>query len=94
MRVRTILLAFVAAFALRLQPATAEEAPAANAGFSFAVYGDSRSMMYLPPKDGRTEILRDVAHGAWRAARNRSHVNISARSTKPSASFRSASESG
>ena len=28
----------------------------ANSGFSFAVCGDSRPMMYLPVKDGRTDL--------------------------------------
>ncbi|HSZ58337.1 MAG TPA: metallophosphoesterase [Tepidisphaeraceae bacterium] len=49
MRAHSILIAFAAAFAFQLQPATAQRAPA-QSRFSFEAYGDSRSMMYLPPK--------------------------------------------
>ena len=28
------------------------------AGFSFAAYGDSRTMMYLPPKDGQPDLTK------------------------------------
>jgi hypothetical protein len=35
------------------------EAPVAGAGFSFAAYGDSRTMMYLPPKEAqRAEAIK------------------------------------
>lgn len=45
------LILFVATSALRAQtPAAQQSKPAAESGFSFAVYGDSRSMMYLPYK--------------------------------------------
>jgi hypothetical protein len=30
----------------------------ASSGFSFAVYGDSRPMMYLPYKDGRPDLVK------------------------------------
>src|SRR5262249_17710768 len=30
----------------------------AGSGFSFAICGDSRSMMYLPSKDGRPDLVR------------------------------------
>jgi predicted nucleic acid-binding protein len=41
----------LAALALQLPTATAQEVPRpTDSGFSFAVYGDSRTMMYLPPK--------------------------------------------
>ena len=32
--------------------------PAASSAFSFAVYGDSRPMMYLPSKDGRPDLTK------------------------------------
>jgi hypothetical protein len=48
----SVLFAFIALFALVAGPAAAAEksTPAKKSGsaFSFAVYGDSRSMMYLP----------------------------------------------
>ena len=45
------LILFVAAPALQGQtPAAKQSRQAAESGFSFAVYGDSRSMMYLPYK--------------------------------------------
>ncbi len=38
-------------------PAMAQQAPpAAGSAFSFAVYGDSRPMMYLPYKEGQPEL--------------------------------------
>src|SRR5437773_5934994 len=38
---------------------TPPPAASTGAGFSFAVYGDSRSMMYLPPKsDQRAEAIK------------------------------------
>jgi hypothetical protein len=38
-------------------PATAQQAPsAAGSAFSFAAYGDSRPMMYLPYKAGQPEL--------------------------------------
>jgi hypothetical protein len=52
----SILLAIVA---LQPQAATAQQAkPAADTAFSFAAYGDSRSMMYLPPKDGKPDLVK------------------------------------
>jgi len=52
----SILFAFVAALALQPQAATAQQTkPAAGSAFSFAVYGDSRSMMYLPYKSDQRE---------------------------------------
>ena len=56
MRFRSLVYAFIAGLILQLQPAIAQPAGGANgaqkagAAFSFAVYGDSRSMMYLPYK--------------------------------------------
>src|SRR6476659_9741010 len=53
----SILLAFLAVLALQRQAATAQQTrPAVNSGFSFAVYGDSRPMMYLPYKEGQPEL--------------------------------------
>jgi hypothetical protein len=55
----TILFAFVAVLALQPRAATAQQTkPAAGSGFSFAVYGDSRPMMYLPPKDGQPDLVK------------------------------------
>ena len=54
--VNNILFAFVAVLALQPQVATAQQTkPAAGSAFSFAVYGDSRSMMYLPYKSDQKE---------------------------------------
>lgn len=60
-----ILFAFVAVLALQPQAAIAQQTkPAAGSGFSFAVYGDSRSMMYLPgrsdQKEEATELIVDM----------------------------------
>src|SRR5262249_32912679 len=60
--------AFIALFALVAGPAAAaEESPATKqpaSGFSFAVYGDSRSMMYLPynlaQKEEATNAMVDM----------------------------------
>ena len=43
---------------LALQPRTtvAQQAASAGSGFSFAAYGDSRPMMYLPFKEGQPEV--------------------------------------
>ena len=63
--VANILFAFVALLALHPQAATAQQTkPAAGSAFSFAVYGDSRSMMYLPgrsdQKEEATELIVDM----------------------------------
>src|SRR5262245_35388601 len=50
LKVTSIMFALVALLVLQLGTATAQPAPPAQAGFSFAVYGDSRPMMYLPYK--------------------------------------------
>jgi hypothetical protein len=49
-RVKVCAILFALAALLLLQPlnAVAQQARPADTGFSFAVYGDSRSMMYLP----------------------------------------------
>ena len=36
----------------------AKGAPKSEPGFSFAVYGDSRPMMYLPSKDGQPDLTK------------------------------------
>src|SRR4029077_7154251 len=55
----TILFAFVAVLALQPRAATAQQTkPAAGSGFSFAAYGDSRPMMYLPSKDGQPDLVK------------------------------------
>jgi hypothetical protein len=51
----------MAALALQPQTATAQETnPAAASAFSFAVYGDSRSMMYLPYKSDQEADARQL----------------------------------
>src|SRR6476646_2136491 len=55
----SVLFAFIALFALVAGPAAAAEkstpAKKSGSGFSFAVYGDSRSMMYLPYMETQKE---------------------------------------
>src|SRR5512132_460193 len=55
----SVLFASIALFALVAGPAAAAEkitpAKKSASGFSFAVYGDSRSMMYLPYMDTKQE---------------------------------------
>src|SRR5215471_18090657 len=59
MKLCSVTFAFIALFALVAGPAaTAEESTATKqpaAGFSFAVYGDSRSMIYLPYMETQKE---------------------------------------
>ena len=67
-KVCALLLAFVAVLAVVAgRAATAEKSPSEKKpapGFSFAVYGDSRSMMYLPgnsnQKEEATKLLVDM----------------------------------
>ena len=47
----------VALLALQPQTVIAEQTKPASA-FSFAVYGDSRPMMYLPPKAGQPDLTK------------------------------------
>ena len=55
----TILLAFGAMVALQPRAATAQQTkPAAASAFSFAVYGDSRPMLYLPLKEGQPDASK------------------------------------
>jgi hypothetical protein len=45
--------------AFQPQAAMAQQMPsAAGSAFSFAVYGDSRPMMYLPVKDGQRDLTK------------------------------------
>jgi len=65
MKVCSILFASAAVLALQVPTATAQQVPrSTDSGFSFAVYGDSRSMMYLPGKSDQkaeaTELLVDM----------------------------------
>ena len=53
---RRILLGAGALMAVHLQAASAQEAPSDGTGFSFAAYGNSRPMMYLPFKEGQPEV--------------------------------------
>jgi Calcineurin-like phosphoesterase len=56
MKINSILLAFAAVLALQLPTATAQQVPpTTKPGFSFAAYGDSRTMMYLPSKSAQKE---------------------------------------
>ena len=48
LKVTSIVFALVALLVLQLGTAIAQQSPPAKSGFSFAVYGDSRPMMYLP----------------------------------------------
>jgi len=60
-KVCSILLALVAALALQPLTAIAQQTShPANQGFSFAVYGDSRSMMYLPYKQDQEAEARQL----------------------------------
>src|SRR5271167_1646281 len=57
----SILLAFVAVLVLQPFTAIAQQAShPADKGFSFAVYGDSRSMMYLPYKQSEEAQAREL----------------------------------
>ena len=61
MKIRPILLAPLAVLALIPLTATAQRASQpADKGFSFAVYGDSRSMMYLPYKQDQEAEARKL----------------------------------
>jgi len=57
---RRVLLSTIALLpAFQPQAATAQQMPsAAGSAFSFAVYGDSRPMMYLPVKDGQRDLTK------------------------------------
>jgi hypothetical protein len=57
---RRVLLSTLAVLpAFQLRAAMAQQAPpAASSAFSFAVYGDSRPMMYLPSKDGQPDLTK------------------------------------
>ena len=56
-----VLLMVLAALALQFPTATAQEVPRpTDFGFSFAVYGDSRSMMYLPYKSDQEADARQL----------------------------------
>ena len=59
MKVCQVLLSIVAVLAIQSQPTSAQQAdPTSASAFSFAAYGDSRTMMYLPPKDGQPDLTR------------------------------------
>src|SRR5215510_12558002 len=56
---RRILLATLATLAIQSQAVTAQESkPTAESAFSFAAYGDSRPMMYLPLKEGQPDVSK------------------------------------
>jgi hypothetical protein len=61
MKARSILFAVAAVLAFQRPTAIAQQvARPAESGFSFAVYGDSRSMMYLPYKADQEAKARDL----------------------------------
>lgn len=61
MKIRPILLAFITMLALQIATATAQQVPpTAKPGFSFAAYGDSRTMMYLPNKSSQEGEARKL----------------------------------
>ena len=61
MKIRPILLAPLAVLALIPISAAAQQvSQSANKGFSFTVYGDSRSMMYLPYKQDEEPQAREL----------------------------------
>jgi hypothetical protein len=61
MRIRSTLLALIVALALPHPKATAQQkARPVDAAFSFDVYGDSRSMMYLPYKPDQEAEAREL----------------------------------
>src|SRR5262245_42373977 len=56
---RRVLLATLATLAIQSQPVTAQESKTtAESAFSFAAYGDSRPMMYLPLKEGQPDVSK------------------------------------
>ncbi len=60
MRARFILVAFATVLAIQPFNAVAQQARPSDAGFSFAVYGDSRSMFYLPYKSDQEAEARQL----------------------------------
>ncbi len=61
MKMCPVLLLFVALLAFSPFPSSAQQAsPSAGKGFSFDVYGDSRSMMYLPYKQDQEAQAREL----------------------------------
>src|SRR6476620_6743040 len=58
MKVRQALLSILAVLSIQSQPASAQQPSQDQSAFSFAAYGDSRTMMYLPPKDGKPDLTR------------------------------------
>lgn len=60
MKVCFVLFAFAALLALQSRTATAQQAVhPTDSGFSFAVYGDSRTMFYLPYKSDQEAEARE-----------------------------------
>src|SRR5580704_2613404 len=60
MNIRFILATIGIILALHCPKVVAQEPRPADAGFSFAVYGDSRSMFYLPYKSGQEAEAREL----------------------------------
>jgi hypothetical protein len=56
-KVCSILFASVVLLPVQHLPATAQQVSSpSDPGFSFAVYGDSRPMLYLPLKEGQSDV--------------------------------------
>ena len=60
MKVFSFLVGLAALLALQPFNAAAQQGRTADSGFSFAVYGDSRSMMYLPYRSDQEAEARQV----------------------------------
>ena len=60
LKLSSIVFACVALLVLQLRSAPAQQAPSAKSGVSFAVYGDSRPMMYLPYKADQEAEARQL----------------------------------
>jgi Calcineurin-like phosphoesterase len=60
MKLRSIVVALAVMLAFPLPNAVAQQPRPGEAGFSFAVYGDSRSLMYLPHRSDQEDEARQV----------------------------------
>jgi hypothetical protein len=55
-RMRSVAVATLCVLLIAADSAHAQDT--ANSAFSFAAYGDSRTMMYLPPRSGQPDLIR------------------------------------
>src|SRR5262245_60980080 len=60
LKVSSLVFALAVLLVLQLRSAPAQPVPPAKSGFSFAVYGDSRPMMYLPYKADQEAEARQL----------------------------------